>query len=273
MTRKICAVILALSGLCCLCSCGGETQEQLYVSFYGIGESMNPQDLEELMGYEPEKADFHELDALYFSGTQLRQYLWDGTVLEGTVSSGDDGSLLLQYEDFTVSEESADMPDSYKEAQESSLRQYMSDANETGGLISMYPSGVYRIHPDADGWTSGTFTAEWSTPAVYRKGSYIVTEQTEYSLNGTADSENFSLNRGDAEHAFSSDGTWTADGEAGGLWELSDDGHILAVYSETDDSGTEATLFYVDFQSGEVHIPLYLQCDDLLDEFHQQQSE
>ncbi len=245
------------------------------MSFYGIGESMNPHNLEELMGYEPENSDFHELDALYISGTQLRQYLWDGTVLEGTVSSGDDGSLFMQYEDFTVSEESAGMPDSYKEAQESSLRQYMSDANETGGLISIYPSGKFRIYPDADGWTSGEYVTEWSAVSVYHKGKYLVAGNSGCSLNGTASSEDFVLtcDSGIAERIFSADGTWTADGEAGGLWELSDDGHILAVYSETDDFGTEATLFYVDFQSGEVHIPLYLQCDYLLDEFHQQQSE
>lgn len=272
--RKRLLLIFAAGFICSQSGCAENQSEQLYVSFYGIGETGNPQSLQELLRYEPENADFQELEALYISGTQFQQYLWDGNILEGTVKSGEGDRLFMEYEDFTLSERSADMPDDYWEEQERSLRQYISDANETGGLICMYPSGEFFIHPDADGWKSSAYMAEWSTVPLYQRGGYLVTEQTEYTLSGTAPEEDFSLScdGGLSALTFSSDGTWTEDGTPGGFWELSEDGHLLAVFSEWDEGGTEVTLLYVDFASQEVHIPIYMQHDKLLDAFHPQAS-
>ena len=281
--KRIC-LFLGAGILCSQIGCAEKKPEQLYVSFYGIGSTTNAQNLDEILNPRWENSDFHELDALYISGTQFQQYFWEGTVLEGAVKSGEGGGLLMQYEDFTVPERSAGMPEDYKEEQENSFRQYMSDANRSGGLISMYPSGEFRIHPDAGGWSTGTYMMEWSTVPIVQKDGYLVTEQTGYSLKGADPAEDFALScdggglekeTAQTEMLFSRDGTWTADGRSGGFWEIAEDAHLLAVYSglETQDAeGLGVTLFYLDFQTGEVYIPLYLQYDKLLNEFHQQES-
>lgn len=301
------ASVLLLTG--CVQKTVPTDREQVYISFFGVGYTTGPETLAEILHPVWEEAlethmDLSNLDMLYVSGEQFQQFV-DYGVYDGTCQGAEDGVLQMQYQAFSLNKSDVDMPEDFWTGAEQEMQSYMEQANRQQRCIcpsvenQFVASGTYAgtaiirppkiawqpptayIHDSENGWIADRDLWIWPKLKLLKRDNILVTEQHGYTLKESEHNQSFVISYDNTayaepedtvqmELAFHSDGTWETENR-NGSWEMEDG--VLAFYaSEMGDSNTGICLLYLDFETGQIYLPIYLRCDSLLESLHQIQQ-
>ena len=206
----------------------------------------------------------------YFSLAMPAPYYYAGKRMDNG-----DGTLLLQYETAAIVQE-RELIAAEGEKDEQDL-QY---ANENGMVLSVcseesvpirMPLPLFqRKSPDGDRMAS--LCESRNAVSVQEKSGFLVTEQASYLMQDGGTAEQFQLNHmltpternTSYSLTFSENHICYVNGQdAIGSWSLYDE-HLVLLYDNTEQQ-EYLCWFYVDFETSEVDLPLYMQQDALLE--------